>query len=170
MDILSHGLWGGVALGRKKRKDFIIAFILSVLPDVFAEGVMFLLIYLGVNNMPGMEHGHPNITEFPTYAQNFYNATHSLIIFSAVFILIWVLRKKPYWLLAAWAFHILLDIPTHSYELFPTPFLWPISDFKVDGIPWRSSIIMIPNIILLVIVYSFWFYKSKLYRFKRKDS
>ncbi len=166
MDILSHSLWGGIALGRKKKADFIYASIFSLLPDILAEGIMFSLIYLGVKNMPGTEHGHPNITEFPVYAQNLYNTTHSLIVFGAVFILVWIIRKKPYWLLLAWALHIIIDIPTHSFDLFPTPFLWPISDFKVDGIPWRNSIILIPNFILLVAFYSLWFFKRK--RFAKK--
>lgn len=167
MDIVSHGLWGGVALGRKKRSDYFYAFGFSVLPDILAEGIMFSLLYLGAPNMPSVEHGHPDITEFPIYAQNFYNTTHSLIVFAAVFAAVWLIRKKPFWPLAAWALHILMDIPTHSYDLFPTPFLWPLSDFKVDGIPWRSSLIMIPDIVLLIGVYAVWFYRSRIRHLKK---
>jgi hypothetical protein len=170
MDIVSHGLWGGIALGRKRLSDFILAFAFSVLPDVFGEGIMFLLILLGFDNMPSLEHGHPDIADFPMYAQNFYNATHSLIVFGAIFAVIWIIRRKPYWLLLAWALHIVIDIPTHSFRLFPTPFLWPISDFKVDGIPWDNSIILIPNIILLVTLYSFWLYKSRAKGILRKGN
>jgi hypothetical protein len=168
MDIVSHGLWGGIALGRKRWTDFVLAFAFSLLPDVFGEGIMFLLVLLGFGNMPSLEHGHPNITDFPVYAQNFYNATHSLIIFIAIFAAIWIIRRRPYTLLLAWALHIVIDIPTHSFRLFPTPFLWPISDFKVDGIPWDNSIILIPNIILLVMLYSFWLYKSRIKSLLRK--
>jgi hypothetical protein len=46
------------------------------------------------------------------------------------------------WILAAWGLHILIDIPTHSLALFPTPFLWPVSDFKVNGIGWDNPIIL----------------------------
>ena len=134
MDIISHGLLGGIALGRKKRSHYIYAFCFSVLPDILAEGIMFALIFLGANNMPSYEGAHPKLTEFPVYAQNFYNATHSLIIFLSVFLIIWLIRKKPFLPLLAWGFHIIVDIPTHSFELFPTPFLWPISDFKIDEI------------------------------------
>lgn len=170
MDIISHSLWGGIALGRKKKSDFIHTLLFSVLPDILAEGIMFGLVILGVNNMPTIEHGHPNITEFPLYAQNFYNATHSLIIFITVFVIIWAIRKKPYILLLAWALHIIIDIPTHSFELFPTPFLWPVSDFKINGIPWDNSIILIPDIILLAILYSLWFYQFKKNQILRKES
>jgi len=170
MDILSHSLWGGIALGRKKKSDFIYSLILSVLPDILAEGTMFGLIFLGVKNMPSIEHGHPNITEFPIYAQNFYNATHSLIIFITVFVIIWAIRKKPFMLLLAWALHIIIDIPTHSYALFPTPFLWPVSEYKMNGIPWDKSIILIPDIILLFFLYVLWFFLCKRNQLLRKES
>jgi uncharacterized membrane protein YkgB len=161
MDIISHGLWGGVVLGRSRRIDFLFAFAFSLMPDVFGEGIMFLLILLGFDGMPSLEHGHPNMTDFPVYAQNFYNATHSLVVFIMIFAAIWLISRKPFWLLLAWGIHVMIDIPTHSFKLFPTPFLWPISDFKIDGIPWRSSIILIPNIILLALLYSLWLYKSR---------
>ena len=161
MDIISHGLYGGIALGRKKRKDYIFAFILSIVPDIFAEGIMFILIFIGVKGMPSLEHGHPNITELPVYAQNFYNTTHSLIIFILVFIFIWIVRKRPYWILLVWGIHVIIDIPTHSYDLFPTPFLWPISNFKINGISWDRPIVMIINISILLIVYAIWILKSK---------
>lgn len=170
MDIISHGLWGGIALGRKRRNDFIYTFVLSIIPDFLAEGIMFSMIYLGVKDMPSLEYGHPNITEFPVYAQNFYNATHSLIIFISVFMLIWAVRKRPFWSLLAWAIHIIIDIPTHSYDLFPTPFLWPISDFKINGISWDKPIVMIPNILLLLSFYAFWFFKSNGFRSLKRNN
>ena len=40
----------------------------------------------------------------------------------------------------AWPFHIILDFFTHSIEYFPTPILWPISDYKFDGIPWSNKL------------------------------
>ncbi len=161
MDIISHGLWGGAALGRNNRKNYMIAFVFSLLPDVFAEGIMFLFLFLGFENMPSWENGHPDITEFPVYAQNFYNTTHSLVVFAGIFLIVWIIRKKPYLLILTWGIHILIDIPTHSFDLFPTPFLWPLSDFKVNGIGWRDPVIMIPNILLLIGIYTFWYYKQK---------
>lgn len=161
MDLISHSLWGGLLIGRKKRRIFIWVVILSVLPDILSEGIMFSFIYLGIEGMPNLADGHPNITDYPNYAQCFYNITHSLIVFIAIFILVWIIRKKIYWPLLAWGIHIVIDIPTHSYALFPTPFLWPISDFKIDGIPWDNPIILIPNFLLLFIFYSFWFMEYK---------
>ena len=164
MDIVSHGLWGGLALGRKNRKVFLAAVSLSVLPDILAEGVMFSMVFLNIHGMPTLDHGHPKLSEFPQYAQNFYNCTHSLMVFFAAFLVIWILRKKPFALLSAWALHILIDIPTHSLELFPTPFLWPLSDMKFNGISWRDPAIMIPNIVLLLASYSLWFLHRKRHK------
>lgn len=162
MDIISHGLWGGLVLGGKKRIEFILALVFSILPDIFAEGVMFFLVILGLNGMPSLENGHPNIVDFPVYAQNFYNTTHSLFVFLIVFAIVWMLIKKPFWPLAGWGMHILIDIPTHSLELFPTPFLWPISDYRFDGVGWDNPIIMIPNIALLLFFYGTWIYRRRI--------
>lgn len=161
MDIISHGLYGGIALGRDNRKAFLTALALSVLPDILSEGIMFSLIFLNAPGMPTLDNGHPNLSDFPQYAQNFYNCTHSLIVFLTVFSVIWILRKTPFNLLFAWAIHILIDIPTHSLELFPTPFLWPLSDLKFNGINWREPIVMVPNIVLLLILYSLWFLHNR---------
>ena len=161
MDIVSHGLWGGIAFGRNRRRNFFAATAFSVLPDVGGEGMMFLLVVLGLPGMPGLAHGHPDISEFPRYAQGFYQATHSLVLFSLVFALVWALRKEHYLPLAGWGLHILIDIPTHSLALFPTPFLWPLSSFRVDGVSWRSTWIMIPNFALLLLVYGIWFCRRR---------
>jgi hypothetical protein len=156
VDVVSHGLWGSALLGRGSRRRYAAAFGVSLLPDVFGEGVMFALVLLGLPGMPDLSHGHPDITQFPAYAQNFYNATHSLIVFGAVFLAVWLLRRKAPLLLLAWGLHVLIDIPTHSLQLFPTPFLWPISAVRVDGIGWRSPAILVPDILLLLVVYGVW--------------
>ena len=83
-------------------------------------------------------------------------ATHSFVVFLAVFALLWLVTKRPVWELGAWGLHVLVDIPTHSFAFFPTPFLWPLSDWKVDGWQWNQSTILIPNFTLLVLLYG-WF-------------
>ena len=37
---------------------------------------------------------------------------------------------------AAWLLHIAVDIPTHSRKQWGPKFLWPFSDFAVDGVSW----------------------------------
>ena len=97
-----------------------------------------------------------------------YNITHSLIVFVAVFGIVWVVRRRVYWPLAAWGLHILVDIPTHAYAFFPTPFLWPVSDFKIDGMPWSSPYIFIPNVVLLGVLYAWFFIQRRRARIAKE--
>ncbi len=164
MDFVSHALWGGVAFGRKNRRYYIWAAIISILPDILTEGLFGALYLLKIGGMPGWENGHPNITDYPIYAQNLYNITHSLIVFGVVFLLIYAITKKIPWLMCGWGLHILIDIPTHSMALFPTPFLWPITNFKINGIGWDSPVVLTIDVILLIAAYSSWLYFVKHHR------
>lgn len=162
MDIISHGLWGSLAFGRKSRKNFWLAFFIGVAPDLLSFGILTGVTFLGFSDHPDWSSGqHPDPSQIPLYVHHLYDVTHSLVIFSVVFGLVWLLRKKPLYLLAPWALHILVDIPTHSNRFFPTPFLWPISDFTVNGIPWSSPFIFFPNVLLLIILYVTFFMIKK---------
>jgi hypothetical protein len=151
MDILSHGLWGGAVFGRKSRKSFWIAFAAGILPDILVFGPHFVQ-----SIFRGFDFGPPDANIIPSNIYNGYELTHSLVIFIVVFGLVWFFRHRPMWELGAWGLHILMDIPTHSTSFFPTPFLWPIADVRIDGHPWSSPEIFIPNVILLVIIYTLW--------------
>lgn len=61
-------------------------------------------------------------------------------------------RKWP-WLMGGWVLHIIIDIPTHTKAFFATPFLWPLSNFKIDGISWGTLWFMLINYSALVLVY-----------------
>lgn len=156
MDFVSHALWGGVSFGRKNKKIFLLAAGISILPDILTEGLFFVFYLLNIGGIPDWENGHPNISDYPMFAQNLYNFTHSLVIFAFALAPSWVAAKKPVWIVGGWGLHILIDIPTHSLALFPTPFLWPISDFRVDGIGWDNPIILAIDIIMLIAAYSLW--------------
>ena len=164
MDIVSHALWGGVSFGRRSKKVFLLAAGISILPDILTEGLFGVLHLLNIGGMPGWENGHPNITDYPIFAQTLYNITHSFVISSFVFVLLGIVARKPIWVVAVWGLHILIDIPTHSLALFPTPFLWPISNLKVDGIGWDNPIILAIDAVLLITAYSLWLYP----RFRQK--
>ena len=160
MDIVSHGLWGGAAFGRKNKKSFLIAFISGIGPDFFSFGVFFISTFLGVSERSRFSSEPPDPALIPAYVHNFYNVSHSLIVFAAVFVALWVIFRQPVWEFSAWGLHILFDIPTHSYQFFPTPFLWPISDFKINGWSWASPWIFFPNLVILALVY-IWFIRAK---------
>ena len=114
MDIFSHGLWGGVAFGRKNRKVFWLAFAIGMLPDIFSFGILWIANILGLYQRPDWHQGGPPpMDSIPPFISYLYNATHSLIIFLAVFFIIWAVRKKPFWLLGAWG---LLRLPPRDHR------------------------------------------------------
>lgn len=160
MDIISHGLWGGAAFGRKSRGSFWLAFLFGVMPDIFSFGILWAANILGISQRPNWENGSPDMSLIPEYVGHLYNVTHSLIIFSIVFAVVWFILKRPLWELSAWSLHIVFDIFTHSSKFFPTPFLWPVSDFKVNSISWASPYIFFPDVALLIVVYT-WFFIAK---------
>lgn len=161
MDIISHGLWGSIAFGRSSRKYFGWAFFFGVMPDLFSFGIFWIATWLGLHTSLDWSAGHPSMEAIPNYVHSSYNITHSLIVFGAVFGLVYLLRRKPFWPVAGWGLHIVFDTFTHTRDFFPTPFLWPISDFKISLVNWSEPYIFIPNIIILVVLY-LWFYFSKI--------
>lgn len=161
MDVISHGLWGGVAFGRKKKSYFWWAFAIGILPDLLSSGLFTVFTSLGLMSGPDWSNGLPDPDAIPFFVHRLYDITHSLIIFALVFLAVWFIRKKPFIPLWAWLLHILMDIPTHSTNFFPTPFLWPFPTHYVNGISWSQPYIFYPNIIVLVIVYVFFFVKRR---------
>lgn len=159
MDIASHGLWGGVAFGRKSRKSFWLAFCFGIAPDFFSFGIFFIHRWL-TNGFSLGFHGKPDIAIIPSYVPFMYNITHSLVIFVVVFFIVWFFMKRPVYEMCAWPFHIIMDIFTHSAEYFPTPFLFPLSNYHFHGISWGNPMIFFPNLALLAIAY-IWFYRFK---------
>ena len=167
MDIFSHGLWGSLAFGRRSKKSFLVSFLCGMAPDLFSFGIFFVAIILGLSDRPDFSEP-PVSSNIPHYVSQLYQFTHSFIIFLILFFMLWTLFRRPIWEFSAWGLHILFDIPTHSYQFFPTPFLWPISHFEVNGIPWGSPQIFIPNIALLAACY-IWFFIYRR-RHRRKTS
>lgn len=170
MDILSHALWGGVGFGRRSKRDYWSAFALGAAPDLLAFAIPStarLVAYMSGNGLnEGFQH---NMASFPSYVFTLYSIGHSLVIFAVTFFAVWVFRKKPYIPMLAWGFHIFLDIFTHSIDFFPTPFLWPFSDYHFNGLSWGHPIIFIPNVLLLFAAYGLWAWsrrKDKVLQFK----
>lgn len=173
MDIISHSLWAGAISyaakhnleKRTKHKFHILAGILfSVFPDIFAFGFPFLWFaykflsgQMSLGEMPMPGDAEPfRLAGFWVFdlAQNLYMVSHSLIIFTVVFILTWKMFKRPVFELLGWPLHILIDIPTHSYEFYPTPVFWPISTAALDGAEWKTPLVMGINIFALAVVYA----------------
>ena len=166
MDTLAHGFWGGILskILNKKFKlkiSFWKTFLWSMFPDVFAFALLFgFMIWnaLSGNGLPLHKEALSEPTQHDTFPIHqithiLYSISHSLIIFVVFFGVVWLIFKRPLWELTGWLLHILFDIPTHSYSFYPTPFLWPLSDWKFNGISWATPWFMVLNYGALVAVY-----------------
>ncbi|MDP3765951.1 MAG: hypothetical protein Q8R04_05550 [Nanoarchaeota archaeon] len=147
MDIFAHGLWSYAVF--HKKKYVWLATLFGLLPDFLSFGIIFVINLLNGN----FHRGPPSINSLPEWLFAAYNMTHSFVIFLIVFILIYAFTKKWLWALTAWGLHVLIDIPTHSFRFFPTPFLWPISDYKFNGISWGTPWFMLVNYSALMVVF-----------------
>lgn len=180
MDIISHALWSwalfksiNLKLKNKKRKfKFWQAAFFGMFPDIISFVIPFIIFFFIIISQTGFNIAEINSTiesaPYSTIIEMLYNVSHSLIIFTIVFFLIWLIFKKPVWVMFGWLLHILIDIPTHLIGHFATPMFWPISNFKINGlIYWREPLFMILDIALLVIVWAIILRKEKKLR-KRK--
>jgi hypothetical protein len=161
MDIISHGLYGGITFGRHSKTSYWKAFFFGVMPDLFSFGIFFAITLLSFASGPDFYVGTTNASDIPVYVHQLYNVTHSLFVASFIICFVWFVQGKFMIEMLAWPLHILVDIPTHSAKFFPTPFLWPVSNFYVDGISWGSPYIFFPNLIILAVLYTWSYYSHK---------
>lgn len=168
MDTLAHGLWTNIAAQRLGRRDRWWAIFFGVAPDVFSFGP-FLAARLLTHTFV------PRATP-PEYVSRLYDWTHSLVIFAAVYLVVAFIRGayarvywrgvpwNPWWPLLAWALHIVVDTFTHKLDYFPTPFLFPLHEIRVNGISWADPTFMLVNYSLLTLAYLALFRQRKTTR------
>ena len=156
MDTLSHALWGKGLFGYRKYRWY--SFLFGALPDLFSFGIYFIHSIF-FSSSPLM--GRPTRSEIPEWVYSLYDISHSLVIASIVIFIAYKINKEFAFPMLAWPAHIILDFFTHSIEFFPTPILWPISDFKFDGIPWSNPIVFFTNVICIFFLFIYRRKKSK---------
>ncbi len=167
MDILAHTLWanagarGANKIAEEKGKSFHIhpgwAGFWGVFPDFFAFTIPFIIGMYNLLFNPAYEGGfgkhHIEVQGFDI-AAFLYQYSHSLVVWAFVFLVVWFFSKRPRYELFGWALHILIDIPSHVLAFYPTPFLFPISEYRFPyGIQWSNMWYMIINYSLLAIVW-----------------
>ncbi len=136
---MAHGLWAAAAATVGKRVDarVRVPWVVwwGVFPDVLAFGPMVVVgLWLRLAGQGDALHGgylpHVHIG-LPLYAMG-----HSLIVFAAVLGVSALVTRRLVVGLSGWLLHILIDIPTHSRRYYATRFLWPLSNYGFDGVPW----------------------------------
>jgi hypothetical protein len=84
-----------------------------------------------------------------------YPYSHSFITFGIVFLIAWIIYRRPRFELLGWALHIFIDIFTHPAAFYPTPFLFPISSYKfLHGVAWSEKWFMITNYSTMLLVWA----------------
>lgn len=162
MDVLAHGLWTNVMYklipatkSSKKITYWGVAF--GILPDLMSFTPVFVYaIYAAIFLKQPFLAGPPGESSpFFQYATESYNYTHSIVIWAAVVGLIWIIIRRFPWVLLGWVLHIVIDIFSHTEEFFATPFLFPLSGFKISAVSWAHPVFMLINYGLLVVLYLF---------------
>lgn len=168
MDILAHTLWANAGarglnkIQEKKGKPKIIhagwTGFWGVFPDLFAFTIPFILVIFrvitGELSLSSFGDHHGPVAGFDL-ASYLYQYSHSLVIWVAVFAIVWIISKRPRYELLGWALHILIDIPSHAIGFYPTPFLFPISEYRFPyGVAWSNMWYMIINYSGLILVWT----------------
>ncbi len=143
MDYFAHGFWSYILFHKIKKP--IHAVLWGLFPDTISWGVYF------VYNLftRGFYIGAPVLKQIPSWVYFLYGLSHSLVIVAVIFGIIYAWKRTIPLAMYAWPIHILIDIPAHTSNFLPTPFLWPLSSFAFPGISWASREFMIINYLLI---------------------
>jgi hypothetical protein len=165
MDVLAHGLWTNImykaipATSTHKKTTYWGIFF-GIFPDLWAFTPIFIYFFYEAivlhrpfrfENPQDTNHALP----LDSLTHHLYNLSHSLVVWAVVFACSWLIIRKMPWALLGWALHICIDIFSHSTKFFPTPFLWPISNFHINGWSWGDPTFMLINYGSLLIFYLF---------------
>lgn len=157
MDTFSHTLWGYGLFGRKRPW---LAMGMGAMPDVVSFGAFMVIRLVNGNYVAGK----PPLEIIPAWCFVLYDLSHSLLI-ALLFCLLVFWKSRPLaFVMLAWPFHIMLDIPFHTRHYFPTKFFYPLSDFFYDGIAWSTPVVWFPNFagVLVVVGYRLWSRRKKM--------
>lgn len=179
MDTLAHGLWAtalsksvNIRAPRSLKTGRMVLW--GIAPDLFSftPVVIWMIWQMFYHGVPFNEIPRPEFMSADErkgmfilrFTQVLYNFSHSMVVFSSLFMLVWLWRRytsgqpsenasgegRPCFEMTGWLLHILLDIPTHSAEFYPTLFLWPLSGVYIDGNSWGNMPFMIGNYLCLL--------------------
>jgi uncharacterized membrane protein YwaF len=158
MDILAHALWTTAAAAKTRqqiRRPIRLgwAAFWGVFPDLFSFAVPLVLkLWWYATGVTSFLRPDANSAQRLKFVWQLYNCSHSLVVFAAVFGIVWALAKRPVLEMLGWGLHILIDIATHQ-GIFAVHFLWPFSSYSVSGLRWENPWFMAINYGALAMVY-----------------
>lgn len=152
MDVIAHMLWSYLLFHNSDHVWLAVIFG-GVADVVFMVPMLTSLLAKGFVKLE-----RPPIEIIPRFIMTIYNSMHSLVTFSLAFFAVYAITGKFQWYMTAWLIHILIDIPMHSRNYFPTTFLYPISRFTINGYPWEKPWLIVLNYSLLTFGYALFFF------------
>lgn len=169
MDIFAHGAWAAVGLAwaqqrwQVPQRIAIATVALAVLPDLphLVPSAAWALLGDGswtavgdyVTAVPGQEPITPPLVE--ALSHHLHCVTHSAVVAAVVSLLAWRMwRGVRLWYvpLLGWWSHIVIDMFTHSADFYPSPVLYPFTQWGFDGLAWNTPWFMALNYVLLLLV------------------
>jgi uncharacterized membrane protein YvlD (DUF360 family) len=157
MDIIAHALWTTAVakLAREKTRQPLRlgwAAFWGVFPDLFSFAIPAVVrtwwyVTGTTHSLLPDAHSAPRFQ----FVWQLYHSSHSLLVFAAVFGLVWTILHRPVLEMLGWALHILIDIFTHE-GIFAVHFLWPLSNYGFNGIRWENRWFMALNYAALLAV------------------
>ncbi len=133
MDFPAHFLW---ALALFQRYSWVFQGVFfSLLPDIIWS-IPAIYFYLSSGRKSNYDKLYPKIKPI-------YQWSHSIVLPTLGFVVIWLWTKTFYWpLLAGYFLHILMDLPFHKggYANGIAP-LYPISNKKINGWFWWREVL-----------------------------
>ncbi len=153
MDFFAHGFWGFLIFHRFRARWLAVFF--ALLPDLASWFIFFW--YNLFTNAVDWSSGQPDLSGVPGWTWVSYDISHSLVVWIALFFILWLVFRRPVWVCTAGMISIVVDAFTHSREFLPTPFLWPLSGWTFPGFSWGVWWFMLLNYCLLALGYSYIF-------------
>jgi hypothetical protein len=169
MEIIAHGLWAAAAAITANRTTTVrvrVAWTVcwTAFPDVLAFGPSVAAgVFLRLTGGPNVA-TDGNVLPHVHVGLPLYQAGHSLLVFLVVFGIGSLLARRVLFEMFGWLLHILIDIPTHSFSYYATRFLWPVSDFRIDGVAWWTRWFWAATYGALLVVYYVMWKKGWLYK------
>jgi len=125
----------------------------GVFPDLFSFTIpAFLRIWWYATGVTSSLRPDPESAKRLQFVWQLYHCSHSVITFTAVFTVVWLLAGHPVLEMLGWCLHILIDIGTHQ-GIFAIHFLWPVSAYAVSTLRWENLRFFVANYVALLLVY-----------------
>jgi hypothetical protein len=159
MEIVAHGLVAAAATVAARRLTRLNPQVLRVVcwsafPDVLAFGPSFAVsMWLRMTRGDLLEAADGRHLPHVHLGLPLYQIGHSLIALALVFGIVALLTRRVVVELLGWLVHVLIDIPTHSLSYYATRFLWPVADFRVDGIAWWTPWFWVCTYAVITVIY-----------------